>query len=96
MIWPMKARSVLLGRDAAEANDQGVQRGADEVKDDEVLFSIPELMISTDCKLLPTWDKSYRQDTISYTRIPPFYTTSHAPQPIKLVKTSSFQLIKRD
>jgi hypothetical protein len=71
MIWPMKAGSVLLGRDAAEANDQGVQRCADEVKDDEVLFSISELMISIDCKLLPTWDKSYRQDTISYSRIPP-------------------------
>jgi hypothetical protein len=43
MIWPMKAGSVLLGRDAAEANDQGIQRGADEVKDDEVLFSTREI-----------------------------------------------------
>ena len=41
----MKAQSVLLGRDAAEASHQGVRRGADEVEGDEVLFSISELMI---------------------------------------------------
>jgi len=35
MIWPMKAGSVLLGRGAAEATDQGVRRGADEVEGDE-------------------------------------------------------------
>ena len=45
MIWPMKAGSVLLGRGAAEARDQGVRPGADEVEDDEVIFSISELMI---------------------------------------------------
>ena len=45
MMWPMKAGSVLLGRDEAEASDQGVRRGADEVEGHEVLFSISELMI---------------------------------------------------
>ena len=40
MIRPMKAGSVPLGRDAAEASDQGVRRSADEVESDEVLFSI--------------------------------------------------------
>ena len=50
MIWPMKAGLVLLGRGAAEARDQGVRPGADEVEDDEVaedeaIFSISELMI---------------------------------------------------
>jgi hypothetical protein len=41
----MKAGSVLLGRGAAEACDQDVRPSADEVEDDEVLFSISELMI---------------------------------------------------
>ena len=43
MIRPMKAGSVPLGRDAVEASDQGVRRGADEVGSDEVLFPILEL-----------------------------------------------------
>ena len=38
MIWPTKAGSVLLGRGAAEVED-------DEVEDDEAIFSISELMI---------------------------------------------------
>ena len=45
MIWPMKAGPVLLGRAAAEPRDQGVRPGADEVEDDEAIFSISELMI---------------------------------------------------
>jgi hypothetical protein len=46
MIWPIKAGSVLLGRGLAEARDQDVRPGADEVRDDdEALFSISELMI---------------------------------------------------
>jgi hypothetical protein len=36
---------VLLGRGAAEARDQEVRPGADEVGDDKALFSISELMI---------------------------------------------------
>jgi hypothetical protein len=45
MIWPMKAGSVLLGRGAAEARGKDVRPGADEVEDDEALFSISEFMI---------------------------------------------------
>jgi hypothetical protein len=41
----MKAASVLLARAVAEARDQGARAGADEVEDDEVLFSISELVI---------------------------------------------------
>jgi hypothetical protein len=89
MIWPMKAGSVLLGRDVAEANDRGVRRGADEVEGDEVLFPISELMISIDYERLLTWDKNCRQDIISYARIPPLHHTT-CSQSIKLVKRVSF------
>jgi len=78
MIWPMKAGSVLLGKGAAEASDQGVQRGADEVEGGGVLFSISELMISIDCEQLLAWVGGCRQDTIFYTRISPF-TPRHLP-----------------
>ena len=89
MVWPMKAGLVLLGRDAAEASDRGVRRGADEVEGDEVLFPISELMISIDYERLLTWDKIVGRILFS-TRESPLYTTRPAPQPIELVKRVSF------
>jgi len=74
----MKAGSVLLGRGAAEARDQGVRPGADEVEDDEALFSISELMILLITNSCWLGIKIYRQNSIFHTRIP-LFTPRHLP-----------------
>ena len=59
MIWPMRARSLLLGKKGGgpEAHDRDVRPVADEVEDDEALFCISELMILFDYEQLLTGNK---------------------------------------
>jgi hypothetical protein len=53
---------VLLGRDAAEAGDQGVRPGADEVEDDKALFFYLGVDDSIDYEQLLTRNKNLQAE----------------------------------
>jgi hypothetical protein len=70
-----KSRIGAPGRDAAEANDQGVRRNADEVKSGEVLFSISESIIPLITNNYWTWDGKLTSRIAFSTRESLLYTS---------------------
>jgi hypothetical protein len=73
MIWPVKVGSVLLSKNAAEANNQGVRRGAGET---EATRYYSHLGID-DYEQLLTRDENFQAD-YHFSHANPLYTSPPA------------------